>query len=142
MSLATDTAPMPPTKPRVNRATLDPTIAALLESMDDSRDMVRGEIVAVRTEIGGFKRIGWALLGGFFVLQIVQIVIFAQLLGVDVRETAAATREIVSATTSTTTGTAAAGEPTTTVTTTTPAAPPPADTEALAAPAAAIPEEH
>jgi hypothetical protein len=118
MSLATDTAPMPPTKPRVNRATLDPTIAALLESMDDSRDMVRGEIVAVRTEIGGFKRIGWALLGGFFVLQIVQIVIFAQLLGVDVRETAAATREIVSATT------------------------PPADTEAVTAPAAAIPEEH
>lgn len=121
---ATDTEPVTthePKRPRVNRATLDPTIAALLESMDDSRDMVRGEIAAVRTEIGGFKRIGWALLAGFFVLQVVQIVIFAQLLGVDVRETAAATREIVSATTSTTIGTDAAGEPTTTTTTTTPA---------------------
>ena len=136
---------MPPTKterPRINRAALDPTVAALLESQDDTRDMIRQEIVAVRVEIGGFKRIGWALLAGFFVLQVVQIVIFAQLLGVDVRATAAATREIVSATTSTTIGTDAAGEPTTTVTTTTPAAPPPADTEAPEAPAAALPEEH
>jgi len=137
---------MPPTKterPRVNRATLDPTVAALLEAQDDTRDMIRQEIVAVRVEIGGFKKIGWALLGGFFVLQVVQIVIFAQLLGVDVRETAAATREIVSATTSTTVGTDAAGEPTTTVTTTTPAAPPPAATDAPEAqPAAPTDTEH
>ena len=118
-----------PKRPRVNRATLDPTVAALLEAQDDTRDMIRQEIVAVRVEIGGFKKIGWALLGGFFVLQIVQIVIFAQLLGVDVRETAAATREIVSATTSTTVGTDESGEPTTTVTTTTPASGTPAPTE-------------
>ena len=108
-------------KKRVNRATLDPTIAALLESQDDLRDGVLREIGAFREELAGFRKIGWALLVGFFVLQIVQIVIFAQLLGVDVRETAAATREIVSATTSTTVSTDAAGEPTTTVTTTTPA---------------------
>lgn len=105
-------------KKRVNRATLDPTIAALLESQDDLRDGVLREIGAFREELAGFRKIGWALLVGFFVLQIVQIVIFAQLLGVDVRETAAATREIVSATTSTTVSTDAAGEPTTTVTTT------------------------
>jgi hypothetical protein len=130
-------------RPRVNRATLDPTVAALLEAQDDTRDMIRQEIVAVRHEIGGFKQIGWALLGGFFILQVVQIVIFAQLLGVDVRTTAAAARAIVSATTSTTIGTDATGEPTTTVTTTTPAAtPPPVDTEAVEAPAAALPEEH
>lgn len=116
-----------PKRPRVNRAALDPTVAALLEAQDDTRDMIRQEIVAVRVEIGGFKKIGWALLGGFFVLQIVQIVIFAQLLGVDVRETAAATREIVSATTSTTVGTDESGEPATT--TTTPASEAPAPTE-------------
>lgn len=105
-------------RPRINRATLDPTVAALLESMDDSRDMTRDEIRAIREdfrqELRGLKRIGWAGLGGFFTLQVLMIIIFAQLLGVDVRETAAATREIVSATTSTTIGTDAAGEPTTT----------------------------
>ena len=127
-----------PKRPRVNRATLDPTVAALLESMDDSRDMTRDEIRAIREdfrqELRGLKRIGWAGLGGFFTLQVLMIIIFAQLLGVDVRETAAATREIVSASTSTTIGTDAAGEPTTTVTTTTPAAPPPAATDAPEAP--------
>jgi len=116
-SVDTGTTPMPP-KPRINRATLDPTVAALLESMDDSRDMVRAEIVEIRHTLGGFKKIGWAALGGFFVLQVVQIVIFAQLLGVDVRATAAATREIVSATTSTTVATDSAGAPVTTVVTT------------------------
>lgn len=122
-----------PKRPRVNRAALDPMAAALLEAQDDNRDMLREELRSMREEfkqeVRGFKRIGWAAMGGFFVLQIVQIVIFAQLLGVDVRETAAATREIVSATTSTTVGTDESGEPTTTVTTTTPASEAPAPTE-------------
>lgn len=94
---------MPPEpKRRVNRATLDPTVAALLDSNDDARDMMRDEIRAVREdlrhELRGFKRLGWAALGGFFVLQVLMLVIFAQLLGVDVRETAAATQEIVGVT--------------------------------------------
>jgi len=42
-----------PKRPRVNRAALDPTAAALLEAQDDTRDMIRQEIVAVRVEIGG-----------------------------------------------------------------------------------------
>lgn len=120
-------------RPRVNRAALDPMMAALLDSQDDNRDMLREELRSMREEfkqeIRGFKRISWAGLGGFFTLQVLMIVIFAQLLGVDVRETAAATREIVSATTSTTVGTDESGEPTTTVTTTTPASEAPAPTE-------------
>ncbi len=127
--------PPKPDRPRVNRATLDPMAAALLESQDDNRDMLREELRSMRDEfkqeIRGFKRLGWAAMGGFFVLQVLYVVVNAQLLGVDVRETAAATREIVSATTSTTVATDATGDATatTTTTTTTPAIEPTAEPE-------------
>lgn len=129
----TPEAPMatPEPRKRVNRAALDPTVAMMAEQQDDLRDGLLLRIDKIDATLAGFQRIGWALLGGFFVLQVVQIVIFAQLLGVDVRETAAATREIVSATTSTTIGTDATGAPSTVVTTTTPALAPSADTDAV-----------